>query len=122
MQRALCWLCAACGIATKAFGLLLQPRPWTGLVSLGLRADRVLQGRDGDLELPQEWWINGAHSWSQERYWEKTLGQAGPDSAKGWAPALLRERGQMGMLWVLVRSQGCSAGTGPSGPTVPELG
>lgn len=48
-----------------------------------------------------------------ERYWEKTLGQAGPDSAKGWSPALLRERGQLRILWVLVRSQGCSAGAGP---------
>lgn len=65
MQRALCWFCAACGIATKAFGLFLQPHPWTGLVNLGLRADRVLQGRDGGLELPQEWWINGALGWSQ---------------------------------------------------------
>lgn len=72
MQRALCWVCAACGTAAKAFGLLSQPHPWIGLVNLGLRADRVLQGRDEGLELPQEWWINGALSWIS--LWEKTLG------------------------------------------------
>ena len=45
MQRAFCWFCAACGIATKAFGLFLQPHPWITLINLGLRADRSAAGK-----------------------------------------------------------------------------
>lgn len=39
----------------------------------------------------------------------KHLGKQRADSAEGWSPALLRE-GQMGMLWVLGRSQGALLG------------
>lgn len=112
MQRALCCFCAACGIAAKAFGLLLQPHPWIGLINLGLRADRVLQGRDEGLELPQEGWINGGHS-AGVSLWEgagrKHLAEQGL-ILQSCSPALLSERGQVGMLWVLVRSQGVLLG------------
>lgn len=83
----------------------------------------MLQGRDEGLELPQEWWINGALSWSQclgEELGEKPLCKQGL-VLQGAGAVPCSGRGADGDALAPGEVPGCSAGTGPAGPAVPEL-
>lgn len=63
----------------------------------------------------------GAGLWARYRLCclqEKMLGQAGPDSAEGWYPALLEERINLGMLFVSAGPFACFAGQGPEASAV----
>lgn len=82
----------------------------------------MLQGRDEGLELAGEWWINGALSWSQSL--GKVFGE-NTGVSRAWfcraGPLPCSGRGAGGDALGLGEVPGCSAGTGPSGPAVPEL-
>lgn len=108
MQKAFCCFSAACGIATKVFLAF-----FFATASMDSPHKSWSEGRQKCCREGMGFWNGiqsggsmgcsvGAGLWARYRLCclrEKMLGQAGPDSAQGWYPALLKKRVPLEVLW-----------------------